>query len=173
MTASETAAVQKHQFLSFAVGATRFGAPILKVKEILQFEGVTRVPGTPASVRGVINVRGAVVPVVDLGLKFGQGPVGETKRTCVLVVEALIREEQRVLGVMADAVNEVIDLAPGEIEPPPTFGTGVTLDHVTGMGKVPGGFLVLLDLDRVLTASEADLARAAAALREEAPAASA
>ena len=163
MTATEIASEQKQQHLSFAIGATRYGAPILKVKEILQYEGVTRVPGTPPSVRGVINVRGAVVPVVDLGVKFGQREVAETKRTCVLVVEATIHGEALTLGVMADAVNEVIDLSAEEIEPPPAFGTGVRLEHVTGMGKVPGGFLVLLDLDRVLSASEAELAAAAAA----------
>jgi purine-binding chemotaxis protein CheW len=154
-------AVQQH--LSFVVGGTDFGIPILKVKEILQYEGVTRVPGTPGSIRGVINVRGAVVPVVDLGVKFGRGEVPETKRTCVLVVEARTKEETLTLGVIVDAVSEVVDLAAEEIEPPPAFGTGVKLDHVTGMGKVGKGFVILLDIDRVLTASEADLAAATAA----------
>jgi chemotaxis signal transduction protein len=151
------------QYLSFVVGGTDFGIPILKVKEILQFEGVTRVPGTPGSIRGVINVRGSVVPVVDLGVKFGKGEVAATKRTCVLVVETRSKEDSLTLGVIADAVSEVVDLATEDIEPPPAFGTGVRLDHITGMGKVGKGFVILLDIDRVLTASEADLAAATAA----------
>ncbi|MGB8930212.1 MAG: chemotaxis protein CheW, partial [Anaeromyxobacteraceae bacterium] len=149
---------EKHQFLSFAIGDTHFGVPILKVKEILQYEGVTRVPGTPQSIRGVINVRGAVVPVVDLGVKFGHAAVGETKRTCVLVVETVTNGETLTLGVIADAVNEVIDLGEAEIEPPPAFGNGIRLDHVTGMGKLAKGFVVMLDIDRVLASSEVELA---------------
>lgn len=151
------------QFLSYVVRGTDFGIPILKVKEILQFEGVTAVPGTPESIRGVINVRGAVVPVVDLGVKFGRGPVPDTKRTCVLVVEIGSGGDALTLGVVTDAVNEVVDLRPEDIEPPPAFGVGVKLDHITGMGKIGKGFCVLLDIDRVLTSSEAELAAAAAA----------
>ncbi|HSN14033.1 MAG TPA: chemotaxis protein CheW [Anaeromyxobacteraceae bacterium] len=171
MNAASSQPEEKHQFLSFAIGDTHFGVPILKVKEILQYEGVTRVPGSPASVRGVINVRGAVVPVVDLGLKFGRAGVGETKRTCVLVVETVASGEPLTLGVIADAVNEVIDLGAPDIEPPPAFGAGIRLDHITGMGKVAGGFVVMLDIDRVLSASEAELMAAvtAAAAAAEPP----
>src|SRR5512133_932328 len=163
MTSKEANAGLVKQYLSFVVGGTDFGVPILKVKEILQYEGVTRVPGTPASIRGVINVRGAVVPVIDLGVKFGKPEVPETKRTCVLVVETRTKDETLTLGVIADAVSEVVDLANDDIEPPPAFGTGVKLDHITGMRKVGKGFVSLLDIARVLTASEADLAAAAAA----------
>jgi purine-binding chemotaxis protein CheW len=162
---------EKGQYLSFALGDTHYGVPILKVKEILQYEGVTRVPGTPASIRGVINVRGAVVPVVDLGVKFGQAGVLDTRRTCVLVVETARDGEALTLGVLADAVAEVIDLGAAEIEPPPSFGTGIRLDHVTGMGKLARGFVVLLDIDRALSASEAELAALAAASAAAAPAA--
>jgi purine-binding chemotaxis protein CheW len=163
VSTKEANAAAVRQYLSFIVGGTDFGVPILKVKEILQYEGVTRVPGTPGSIRGVINVRGSVVPVVDLGVKFGKGEVPETKRTCVLVVETKTKDETLTLGVIADAVSEVVDLANDDIEPPPSFGTGVKLDHITGMGKVGKGFVILLDIDRVLTASEADLAAATAA----------
>ncbi len=166
--ANEKPSEQKQQFLSFAIGGTHFGVPILKVKEILQFEGVTRVPGTPPSIRGVINVRGAVVPVVDLAVKFGQGEVVQTNRTCVLVVETVTPAGLLTLGVIADAVNEVLDLAAAEIEPAPSYGTGRSLDHVNGMGKVAKGFVVLLDIDRVLSATEAELAAAAAAADAEA-----
>jgi len=163
VSTKEANAAAVRQYLSFVVGGTDFGVPILKVKEILQFEGVTQVPGTPASIRGVVNVRGSVVPVVDLGVKFGKGEVAETKRTCVLVVETRTKDETLTLGVIADAVSEVVDLANDDVEPPPAFGTGVKLDHITGMGKVGKGFVILLDIDRVLTASEADLAAATAA----------
>jgi purine-binding chemotaxis protein CheW len=169
MSASDASSEVKHQFLSFDAGGTRFGVPILKVKEILQYEGVTRVPGTPRSIRGVINVRGAVVPVVDLSVKFGRGASGETRRSCVLVVEMAARDGALTLGVLSDAVDEVIDLAPAEIEPPPAFGAGIRLDYVTGMGKVAKGFVVLLDMDRVLSATESELVAAAAELAAAGP----
>src|SRR5689334_10237611 len=106
---AETQADSASQYLSFSVAETDYGVPILKVKEILEYEEVTRVPGTPASIRGVINVRGAVVPVVDLGVKFGKPEAIATKRSCVLVVEVQA-DATLTLGVFADAVNEVVDL---------------------------------------------------------------
>src|SRR5512138_667442 len=150
------------QYLSFDVAGTGYGLPILAVKEILQYEEPTRVPGAPASVRGVINVRGAVVPVLDLAVKFGKPETSPTKRTCILVVEAKSAAERLTVGVLADAVSEVLDLPADEVEPPPAFGTGVRLDYLTGMGKVGKGFVLLLDVDRVVSASEADLAAQAA-----------
>ncbi len=156
------------QYLSFDVAGTGYGLPILAVKEILQYEEPTRVPGTPGSVSGVINVRGAVVPVLDLAVKFGRGATAPTNRTCILVVEAQAGGERLTLGVLADAVNEVLDLPPDAVEPPPAFGTGVRLDYLTGMGKVGKGFVLLLDVDRVVTASEADLAAQAAAIASHA-----
>lgn len=162
MPSTEAAQAAIAQYLSFTVAGTDYGLPILKVKEILQWEDVTRVPGTPAAIRGVMNVRGSVVPVVDLGVKFGKPEAAPTKRTCVLVVEAEVGGAPLVVGVMADLVREVVDLAPGDVEPPPSFGTGVRVDHLLGMGKVAKGFVLLLDIDRVLSASEAELAAAAA-----------
>ena len=153
-----TAEVQAPQ-----VAGTDYGLPILTVKEILQHDEPTRVPGAPGSIRGVINVRGAVVPVLDLAVKFGKAETAATKRTCILVVEARVGSEQLTLGMLADAVNEVLDLPPQAVEPPPTFGTGVRLDYLTGVGKVGRGFVLLLDVDRVVSASEAELAAQAAA----------
>src|SRR5512138_2112705 len=152
------------QYLSFDVAGTGYGLPILAVKEILQYEEPTRVPGSPGSVRGVINVRGAVVPVLDLAVKFGKKETAPTNRTCILVVEAGAGGERLTLGVLADAVSEVLDLPPDAVEPPPAFGTGVRLDYLTGMGKVGKAFVLLLDVDRVVSASEADLAAQAAAV---------
>jgi purine-binding chemotaxis protein CheW len=134
---------------------------------------VTRVPGTPASIRGVINVRGSVVPVVDLAMKFGRPEQATTKRTCVLVVETKAKDEVLTLGVIADAVSEVVDLGPEDIEPAPTFGTGLRLEHITGMGKAGKGFVILLDIDRVLMSSEAELAAVAAVMSQGAAAAEA
>jgi purine-binding chemotaxis protein CheW len=109
-------------------------------------------------VRGVINLRGTVVPVVDLALKFGMADTAVTKLTCILIVEASLGGERAVVGVIADAVSEVLELAAGDIEPTPPFGTQVRVDYLTGMGKVGKGFVLLLDLDRVLSAEEKDVA---------------
>lgn len=155
---SETVETRAPQYLSFTICGTDYGLPILAVKEILQYEDTTRVPGAPQSIRGVINVRGSVVPVLDLAVKFGRGETVPTKRTCILAVEAQVGAERLTLGVLADAVNEVLDLAADAIEPPPTFGTGLRLDYLTGMGKVGRGFVLLLDVDRVVSASEAEIA---------------
>lgn len=160
----ETVEARAPQYLSFDVAGTGYGLPILSVKEILQYEEPTRVPGAPASVRGVVNVRGAVVPVLDLAVKFGKPETAPTNRACILVVETRAGGERLTLGVLADAVSEVLDLPAEAVEPPPAFGTGARLDYLTGMGKVGRGFVLLLDVDRVVSASEADLAAQAAAL---------
>ncbi len=154
---------QANQFLSFTLAGSTYGLPILKVREILSYEGATPVPGTPPSIRGVVNVRGAVVPIVDLAVKFGRGATDATKRTCILVVDAVSGGEALTVGLLAAAVNEVVELAAGDVEPPPSFGTGVRVDYLLGLGKTAAGFVLLLDIDRVLSASEAELAAAAAA----------
>lgn len=154
---------QGGQHLSFTLGDGDYAVGILQVKEILQYESVTRVPGVPRSVRGVINLRGAVVPVIDVAVRFGFEAAPVTKRTCVLIVEATLGGERVVMGVQADAVKEVLDLAASDIEAPPTFGTGISLAFITGMAKVGKGFVLLLDLDRVLSAGEAAAAAKLAA----------
>src|SRR5512138_1586538 len=118
---AEKVEIQASQYLSFTIAGTDYGLPILVVKEILQYEELTRVPGTPASIRGVLNVRGQVIPVIDLAVKFGRGESVPTKRTCVLVVEARMGDarDKVILGVLSDAVNEVLDLRADDIEPPP------------------------------------------------------
>jgi purine-binding chemotaxis protein CheW len=152
-----TEPVDRSQFLSFSLAGSEYGAGILRVREILQYEAITRVPSTPRSIRGVINLRGQVVPVVDLAAKFGAGETAPTKLTCILIVEANLDGQPTVVGVLAAAVREVIELGPDEIEPPPSFGTGVKVDFLLGMGKVGKRFVLLLDLDRVLSADERDL----------------
>ena len=158
------------QYLSFTIAGSAYGLPILVVKEILQHEETTRVPGTPPSVRGIMNIRGGVVPVLDLAVKFGNPETVATNRTCILVVEGSAGGERFVAGILADAVNEVLELPPGDVEPPPTFGSKVRVDYLTGMGKVGKGFLLLLDVDRVLSASDAELAAQAVAAAASIPA---
>jgi purine-binding chemotaxis protein CheW len=164
MSAKETA--ERRQYLSFALAGSDYAVGILQVKEILQYEAVTTVPSVPASIRGVINLRGEVVPVVDLAVKFGLGPTPVTSRTCVLIVEAMLEDEQVVMGVLADAVREVLDLGPTDVLPPPNFGTQIRVEFLVGMASVGKGFVLLLDLDRVISTREktaaADLAAAEA-----------
>lgn len=147
----------RKQYLSFTVAGTDYGVPLLKVREILQYVDATRVPSLPEWIRGVLNVRGAVIPVVDLARKFGKESCETTRLTCVLTVETQLGGEVLTTGVLADAVREVVDLAEDEVDPPPSFGAGVKLDFVIGIGKVGKGLLILLDIDRVLAASEAEL----------------
>ncbi|HET9551989.1 MAG TPA: chemotaxis protein CheW [Anaeromyxobacteraceae bacterium] len=148
---AEPAASGPVQHLSFSVAGSTFGVPVLRVKEIVQYESETRIPGAPASVRGVINLRGAAVPVVDLGVKFGRAEVEPTSRTCVLVVESRAEDGPCVLGVIADCVHEVVDLSEADVEPPPQFGVGVETEYLHGVGKVGKEFVLLLDLDAALS----------------------
>ena len=147
------------QYLTFQVADAEYGVGILKVREIIEYDTVTRVPHAPPAVRGVLNLRGAVVPVVDLAVKFGLPASTVTKRSCVIVVECLLDGEETVMGVLADAVSQVIDLAPADIEPAPAFGARVRVEFLQGMGKLGGRFVLLLDLDRLLSAQEAAAGR--------------
>jgi len=142
------------QYLGFTIADEEYAIGILRVKEILEYDTMTRVPGTPPSIRGVINLRGSVVPVVDLALKFGLPESPITKRTCIVVVEVDLDGERTVMGVMADAVSQVMDLGAADIEPPPAFGTRVHMDHLLGMGKAGKKFILLLDIDRILSVNE-------------------
>ena len=158
------------QYLSFSLRGTEYAVGILKVKEILQHEETTRVPSTPRSVRGVINLRGAVVPVIDLGAKFGLGETVATRLTCILIVEAVVEGAPTVVGVLADSVQEVIELGDGDIEATPSFGTQVKVDFLLGVGKIGKRFVLLLDLDRVISADEQAFAQDLAARAAQAPA---
>jgi purine-binding chemotaxis protein CheW len=163
------------QYLGFYVAEEEYAIGILRVREILEFDTVTRVPTTPPSIRGVINLRGRVVPVVDLAVKLGLPESPITKRTCVVVVEVDLEGERTVMGVLADAVSQVLDLPSSEIEPPPAFGPRVRVDCLLGMGRAGKKFVLLLDIDKLLSTDElavaAQVAEAAAAEGEpQAPA---
>jgi purine-binding chemotaxis protein CheW len=140
-----------HQYLTFLVRGEEYAAAILRVKEIIEYETVTRVPATPAHVRGVINLRGAVLPVVDLAAKFGHGATEPARTTCIVVVETRLGDELLTVGLLADAVSEVVDIADAAIEPPPSFGTNVCVDFLVGMGKLDGRLVLILDIDRLLS----------------------
>jgi purine-binding chemotaxis protein CheW len=146
--------VQREQYLTFFIRGEEYAAGILRVKEIIEYETVTRVPTTPAHVRGVINLRGAVLPVIDLAAKFGHGESEATRTTCIVIVETRQQGNVVVVGIMADSVSEVVDIAGDAIEPPPSFGTSVHIDFLIGMGKLDNRLVLVLDMDRVLSPVE-------------------
>ena len=152
------AAPSTTQCLTFWLGEGVYAMDIVTVREIIQHGSMTVVPLMPAFVRGVINLRGAVVPVIDLQSRLGKGAAQVGKKTCVVIFDAMRDGERVELGLMVDAVSEVIDIASDQIEPPPQFGSAVKREFIKGMGKVEGGFIVILDPDRALNIEEmADL----------------
>jgi len=153
-----TAAAEPTQYLTFMLGGETFAIGILSIKEIIEYSDLTTVPMMPPSIRGVINLRGAVVPVMDLQVRFGRTSSAVTKRTCIVIVEVNDHAGQpQVLGVIVDAVNEVLEIAPGDIEPPPAFGASVRTDFISGVGKVRGKFVILLAVDRTLSLDALEL----------------
>ena len=142
------------QYLTFKLEDELFALDIGKVREVLDFTSITKVPQTPDYMRGVINLRGSVVPVVDLRLKFGMGLAEKTVNTCVIIVEVDLEGEKVVMGAMADAVQEVLDLEPDQIEPPPRIGTKLNTDFIKGMGKHAEQFIMILDIDRVFSSAD-------------------
>ena len=145
---------QLRQYLTFMLGGEVFAIGILSIKEIIEYGQLTEVPRMPEFIRGVINLRGAVVPVIDLGSRFGKQASAVSRRTCIVIIEVIFGEEQHVVGVMVDAVNEVLDISPSEIEPAPSFGAKIRADFIQGMGKVDGKFVIILNVDHVLSLDE-------------------
>jgi purine-binding chemotaxis protein CheW len=159
---SEQASVTSTQYLSFILAGEAYALGILQVKEIIEYDTVTRIPGAPVWVRGVFNLRGRVVPVVDLAVKLGMPPATLTRWSCIVVVEVKLEGERIVLGLLADSIGQVLELGPGDVLPPPSFGTPVHGDYLVGMGR-PGSsqkFVLLLDIDKVLSSQEVLTARA-------------
>ena len=142
------------QFLSFVLCGEEYAVNILRVKEIIEYDTLTRVPAMPACVRGVINLRGRVVPVVDLAARFGLPESGITRRSCIVMVELADGDESVVIGIITDAVSQVLDLADSAIEPPPSFGTRISADFIHGMAETGKKFVIILDIDRSLNAAE-------------------
>jgi len=139
------------QYLTFKLAEEVFALDVSKVREILEYNTVTKVPQVPDFMRGVINLRGCVVPVVDLRLKFGLAESEQTINTCIIVVEVQMDGETTVLGALADSVQEVVDMEPDQIEPAPHIGTRLNAAFIKGMGKCDGKFVMILDIDKVFT----------------------
>ena len=142
------------QYLTFTLGEEVFAMDIRTVRELIQYGPMPPVPLMPAFVRGVINLRGAVVPVIDLKARFGQPAAAVGKKTCIVIFDALRHDERVELGLLVDAVSEVIDIPPSQVEPPPSFGTAVRRDFIRGMGKVASRFVIILEPDKALDVDE-------------------
>ena len=148
---------QEHQqFLTFNLGEEMFAIGILSIREIIEYGQLTEVPLVPQFIRGVINLRGSVVPVIDLSVRFGRPACQVTKRTCIVIIETAHEEGQhgQQMGIVVDAVSEVLDIPASDIEPPPEFGARIRIDFISGMGKINGKFVVLLDVNRILSIEE-------------------
>ena len=145
------------KYLTFALAGEEYGISILKIKEIIGMMPITTIPQTPDFVKGVINLRGKVIPVVDLRLRFGMERIDYTERTCIVVVEISGGAGTVMIGIVVDSVSEVLNIKGGEIEETPTFGTKLETDYILGMAKVQGGVKILLDIDRVLSRDEVTL----------------
>jgi purine-binding chemotaxis protein CheW len=142
------------KYLVFHLGKEEFGIRVLKVREIMGIQDITAVPQTPAHVKGVINLRGKVIPVVDLRLKFGLPQIEYTQRTCIIVVQVQADAHSMMMGIVVDGVAEVLNLVGGDIEDTPNFGQGVATPYLLGMAKIKGKVKILLEIDQVLTSQE-------------------
>jgi purine-binding chemotaxis protein CheW len=145
------------QYLTFRLDEEVFALDISKVREVLDYTNITKVPRTPDFMRGVINLRGNVVPVVDMRLKFGMTKTEQSVNTCIIIVEISIEGETTVLGALADAVQEVVELGAEQIEPAPRIGTRLRTEFIRGMGKKDDHFIIILDIDKVFSADELSL----------------
>ena len=159
---SVDAITETRQYLTFKLDNEVFALDVATVREVLDFTTVTRIPRTPEFLRGVINLRGSVVPVVDLRLAFGMSATEKTVSTCIIVMEVRMEGETSIIGALADSVEEVVDLEPEQIEAAPRIGTSIRTDFIRGMGKRDSSFLMILDIDRVFSADQIDQLRSSA-----------
>ena len=150
----ESNAVNSKQYVTFCLAEELFGVEVSRTREILSVVSITSVPQTPDYMLGVINLRGQVVPVIDMRLKLGLPAGGESQETCIIVVEVMVDDEPIVVGALADAVHEVLEIRSDAIEPPPRLGTKLKTEFIKGLGKVDEDFLILLDIDKVFNSNE-------------------
>ena len=146
--------VKTGKYLTFSLSDEEYGLGIIKVKEIIGMMAITSVPRTPEFIKGVINLRGKVIPVMDLRLKFSMEPIPYSDRTCIIVVEVDSNESTVLIGIVVDSVSEVLNINDDEIEETPTFGTSLNTEYILGMAKIEGGVKILLDIDKVLSTEE-------------------
>jgi len=142
------------KYLTFTLAEEEYGIGILKIKEIVGMLPITSVPQTPEFVKGVLNLRGKVIPVIDLRLRFGMGEIEYTERTCIIVVEIESQTGMVMIGIVVDSVSEVLNIKGDDIEDTPTFGTKLNTEYILGMAKMEGGVKILLDINRVLSGDE-------------------
>jgi purine-binding chemotaxis protein CheW len=148
---------EARQYLTFKLSEEVFGVDVAQVREILDYVKITKVPQTPDFMCGVINLRGSVVPVVDMNMKFGMVKTERTVNTCIVVVEVVLNEEKTILGALVDSVQEVFEIEPDNIEPAPKIGTKLKTEFIKGMGKRDDKFIIILDIDKVFTSEELEL----------------
>lgn len=139
------------QYLTFSLAGESYAISIQRIKEIIQYGDLTEVPRMPDFIRGVINLRGAVVPVIDLNARFGKAPTVVGRRNCVIIVEVNSESETQSIGVMVDAVSAVLEIPASEIEPAPKFGSNIQTDFIAGMGKIDGKFVIILNIQHILS----------------------
>ena len=154
VVAGQATIEEDHQYLTFLLGGEMFAIAILNIKEIIEYGSLTEVPMMPSFIRGVINLRGSVVPVVDLSSRFGRSRTEVSRRTCIVIIEVENGDEKHDIGVMVDSVSEVLEIPRSEIEPPPAFGAKIRVDFMAGMGKVAGKFVIILNANKVLSVDE-------------------
>jgi purine-binding chemotaxis protein CheW len=148
--------LETNQYLAFNLDSEIFAFDISKVREVLEFDKVTKVPQTPDMMKGVINLRGSVVPVVDLRIKFGMGETEKTVNTVIIIIEIELDGTSTMIGALVDSVQEVIDLDSEHIEPPPKIGTKLNTEFIRGMGKQGDQFMIILDIEKVFSSEELD-----------------
>ncbi len=149
--------LETNQFLAFKLDDEVFAFDISKVREVLEFSTVTKVPQTPDMMKGVINLRGSVVPVIDMRIKFGMGETEKTVNTVIIIIEIELDSESTMIGALVDSVNEVMDLDTEHIEPPPKIGTKLNTEFIRGMGKQDGQFIIILDIEKIFSSDELEL----------------
>jgi purine-binding chemotaxis protein CheW len=146
--------IQDGKHLTFSLGNEEYGLPILKVKEIIGMMEITHVPQTPIFIKGVVNLRGKIIPIMDLRLKLAMKERDYNERTCIIVVEVRINDAKRLMGIVVDTVSEVINIQKSEIEPPPEYQTKGEKGFLTGMGKIKGKVVMLLNIEQIINCSE-------------------
>jgi purine-binding chemotaxis protein CheW len=151
------------QYLTFKLNEEVFGVDVAQVREILDYVKITKVPQTPEFMCGVINLRGSVVPVVDMNMKFGMVKTERTVNTCIVVVEVILNEEKTILGALVDSVQEVFEIDPANIEPAPRIGTKLRTEFIKGMGKHDDKFIIILDIDKIFSSEELEVVQNASA----------
>ncbi|MBT4268574.1 MAG: chemotaxis protein CheW [Deltaproteobacteria bacterium] len=155
------ALLEVNQYLAFKLEDEVFAFDISRVREVLEFDAVTKVPQTPDMMKGVINLRGSVVPVVDLRIKFGMGEIEKTVNTVIIIIEINLDGDSTMIGVLVDSVKEVMDLDSEHIEPPPSIGSRLNTEFIDGMGKQENQFIIILNIEKIFSSDELNLVQSA------------